>query len=55
MEPKALVKSIYNMYMSCDVSRASSRAAINVWICREVLRSCRKPSWLVWSIWYFSP
>jgi hypothetical protein len=41
--------------MSWFVKRASSRAAINNWICLDVLRSALNPSWLSCNIWYLSP
>jgi hypothetical protein len=44
IDPKALVKSIYNRYISYVVNRVSSSATIMVWICLLVHRSCRKPS-----------
>jgi hypothetical protein len=55
MEPKAFLKSMYNMYMSWFVSLASSSAAISICICLVVLLSCQNPSWLLCSIWCCSP
>ena len=55
IEPKAFRKSIYVRYMSFVVSFASSSVAIIVWICLDVLRCGRKPSWLKCSILCFSP
>ena len=41
--------------MSWFVSLASSNAAINSWICLEVLRSALNHFLLSCKIWYFSP
>ena len=55
MEPKAFLKSMYRMYMSCFVNLASSNAAISTWSCLEVPLSALNPSWLSCSIWCVSP
>ena len=43
MEPKALLKLMYRMYISWFVSLASLSAAISSWICLEVLLSALNP------------
>ena len=55
IEPKAFLKSIYVRYMSFVVNLASSKVAMIVWICPDVLRCGRNPSWLKCNILYFSP
>lgn len=55
MEPKAFLKSMYVRYMSFAVSLASFRVAMIVWICLDVLRCGRNPSWLKCSIRCCSP
>ena len=44
IEPKAFLKSMYRIFMSCFVNLASSNAAINTWSCLEVLLSALNPS-----------
>ena len=50
MEPKKFLKSIYVGYVSFVVSLASSKVAMIVWICLDVLRCGRNSSWLKCSI-----
>jgi hypothetical protein len=55
MDPKALMKSIYSRYISCDVNLASSKATIIVCICLLVQHSWQKPSRLLCIIWCCLP
>lgn len=52
---KVILKSMYVMYMSLVVSLASSKVAMNVWVCRDVLRCGRNHSWLKCSTLCCSP
>ena len=46
IDPKTFLKPIYVRYMSFVVSLASSRVAMIVWICLDVLRCGQNSSWL---------
>ena len=50
MDPKALRKSMYVRWISLVVSLTFSRAAMIIWICRDVFRCGRKSSWLKYNI-----
>ena len=54
-DPNAFLKSMYSRNISWFVNLASSRAAMRICSCLDVLRSARKPSWLSCKIWCFSP
>ena len=54
IEPKTFLKSIYVRYMSFAVSRASSKAAMIVWICLEMLCCGWIHYWLKYSSLCFS-
>ena len=52
---KALLKSIYSIYISWFVSLASLSVEMKVCSCRNVHLSALKSSWLSCKIWYLSP